>query len=58
VRAGADGGPHWLRAWPTLEDNPQHAGLQSWMAVHGYQAVDKPASWFDRCQDEGRAADT
>jgi hypothetical protein len=58
VRAGADASPHWLRVWPTPEDNPRHAGLESWMAVHGYQVVSKPASRFDWCQDEGGASDT
>ena len=58
IRVGADGSPHWLRVWPTQQDNPRHPGLESWMAVHGYQVVSKPASWFDRCQDEGDAADT
>ena len=58
VRTGADGSPHWLRVWPSPENNPRHAGLEFWMAVHGYQVVSKPASWFDRCQDEGDAADT
>jgi hypothetical protein len=53
VRVGADGSPHWLRVWPTPEDSPRHAGLELWMAVHGYQIVSKPASWFDYCQDEG-----
>ena len=52
VRIGADGSPHWLRVWPTREENPRHAGLERWMAVHGYQIVSKPASAFDFCQDE------
>jgi hypothetical protein len=47
-----------LRVWPTPQENARHAGLESWMAVHGYQVVSEPASWFDRCQDEGDAADT
>jgi hypothetical protein len=25
--------PHWLRVWPTPEENPRHAGLELWMAV-------------------------
>jgi hypothetical protein len=25
VRIGADGSPHWLRVWPTPEDNPRPA---------------------------------
>jgi hypothetical protein len=54
VSAGADGSPHWLRVWPTQEDNPRHAGLELWMAVHGYQIVSKPASWFDRCKEAGQ----
>jgi hypothetical protein len=52
VRIGADGSAHWLRVWPTPEDNPRHAGLELWMAVHGYQVVSKPATWFDRCPDQ------
>jgi hypothetical protein len=51
VRIGADNSPHWLRVWPTAEDNPRHAGLELWMARHGYQIVSKPASWFDCCPD-------
>jgi hypothetical protein len=51
VRIGADGSPHWLRVWPTAEDNPRHAGLELWMAGHGYQIVSKPASWFDCCPE-------
>jgi hypothetical protein len=38
--------------WPTPKENPRHAGLELWMAVHGHQIVDKPASWFDSCQDD------
>jgi hypothetical protein len=53
VRVGAGGSPHWLRVWPTREDNPRHAGLERWMAVHGYQIVSKPASASDWCEDEG-----
>ena len=52
VRTGADGSLHWLRVWPTPEENPRHAGLELWMAVHGYQIISKPATWFDRCPDE------
>jgi len=52
VRVGADGSLHWLRVWPTPEENPRHAGLELWMAVHGYQIISKPATWFDRCPDE------
>ena len=52
VRTGADGSLHWLRVWPTPEENPRHAGLELWMAVHGYQIVSKPASWFDWCPDQ------
>ena len=53
VLIGADGSPHWLRVWPTPEDNPRHARLELWMAVHGHQIVGKPASWFDSCKDQG-----
>ena len=52
VRIGADGSPHWSRIWPTPEDNPRHAGLELWMATSGHQIVSKPASAFDRCEDE------
>ena len=52
VRVGADGSPHWSRVWPTPEENPRHAGLEFWMACHGYQIVSRPASYFDRCEDE------
>jgi hypothetical protein len=52
VRVGADGSPHWLRVWPTPEDNPRHAGLELWMAGHGYQIVSEPATWFGWCPDE------
>jgi hypothetical protein len=52
VRIGADGSLHWLRVWPTPEDNPRHAGLELWMAAHGYQVVSKPATWFGWCPDE------
>jgi len=51
VRIGAGDSPHWLRVWPTAEDNPRHAGLELWMACHGYQIISEPASWFDRCPD-------
>ena len=50
VRIGADGSPHWLGVWPTAQDNPRHAGLELWMAVHGHRITGKPASWFDACQ--------
>jgi hypothetical protein len=52
VRIGADGSPHWSRVWPTPEDNPRHAGLGLWMAVHGHRIVSRPASWSDSCEDE------
>jgi hypothetical protein len=52
VRIGVDGSPHWLRVWPTPEDNPRHAGLELWMATYGYQIVSKPANWFDRCEQD------
>jgi hypothetical protein len=42
VRIGADDSPHWLRVWPTPEENPRHAGLELWMANYGYQIVDRP----------------
>jgi len=51
VRIGAGDSPHWLRVWPTAEDNPRHAGLELWMACHGYQIISEPASWFDCCPD-------
>jgi hypothetical protein len=53
VRVGADGSPHWTHAWPTPEENPRRAGLELWMAVCGYRIVSRPASAFDRCEDEG-----
>ncbi|HEU5386311.1 MAG TPA: hypothetical protein VFV73_10455 [Streptosporangiaceae bacterium] len=52
VRVGADGSPHWTRVWPTREDNPRHAGLERWMATDGHRIVSKPASWFNRCEDD------
>jgi hypothetical protein len=52
VRIGADRSPHWSRLWPTPEENPRHAGLELWMANYGHQIVSRPASWFDRCEDE------
>jgi hypothetical protein len=52
VRIGADGSPHWSRVWPTPEDNPRHAGLEQWMATDGHRIVDRPASWFDFCEDQ------
>jgi len=51
VRIGADGSPHWLRVWPTAEDNPRHAGLELWMAGDGYQIVSKPATCFGCCPE-------
>jgi hypothetical protein len=53
VRVGADGSPHWAHAWPTPEENPCRAGLELRMAVYGYRIVSRPASAFDRCEDEG-----
>jgi hypothetical protein len=53
VRIGADGSPHWFRVWPTPEENPRHAGLELWMAAHGYQIISGPAGGFDWCEDEG-----
>jgi hypothetical protein len=52
VRIGADGSPHWLRVWPTPEENPRHTGLELWMAAYGCQIVSKPATAFDFCEDE------
>ena len=52
VHIGADGSPHWLRVWPTPEENPRHARLELWMAVHGHRIVSRPASEFGRCEDE------
>jgi hypothetical protein len=44
VRISADGSPHWTRIWPTSEENPRHAELELWMAVHGHQIVSMSAS--------------
>jgi len=44
-----------MHAWPTPEENPRHAGLELRMAVYGYRIVSRPASAFDRCEDEGRS---
>ena len=52
VRVGANGSPHWSRVWPTPEDNPRHAGLELWMAACGHQIISRPASEFDRCEDD------
>jgi hypothetical protein len=52
VRIGADGSPHWLGVWPTAQDNPRHAGLELWMAVHRHQIVGKPASPFDSSEQQ------
>ena len=52
VLIGADGSPRWSRVWPTPEENPRHAGLELWMAVHGHQIVSRTASQFDWCQDQ------
>jgi hypothetical protein len=54
VRIGADGSPHWLRIWPSPEDNPRHAGLEAWMATNGQQIVSQPASAFDWCEGDDR----
>ena len=51
VRIGADGSPHWLGVWPTAEENPRHAGLELWMAVHGHQIAGKPANWSGSGED-------
>jgi hypothetical protein len=53
VRVGADGSPHWLRVWPTPEENPRHVGLELWMAAYGHQIVSMSASAFDWYEDEG-----
>ena len=52
VRVGAAGSLYWLRVWPTPEEHTRHAGLELWMAVHIYQIVSKPVTWFDWCPDE------
>jgi hypothetical protein len=52
VQADVRGEPHWTRIWPTADDNPRHAELETWMAAHGHQIVSRAASKFDRCQDE------
>jgi len=53
VRFGADGSPRWSRIWPTPAEHPRHAGLELWMAAHGYQIVSRPPGWSGFCQDEG-----
>jgi hypothetical protein len=50
VRFGADRSPHWSRVWPTPQEHPRHAGLELWMAAHGYQIVSRPARWSGCCQ--------
>ena len=52
IHIGADGTPHWLGVWPTAEENPRHAELELWMAIHGRRIVDMSASWFDSCEHE------
>jgi hypothetical protein len=52
VRFGADGSPHWSRVWPTPAGHPRHAGLERWMAAHGYRIVGRHAGWPGFCQDE------
>src|SRR5215469_15661540 len=47
VRIGADGSAHWLRVWPTSQENPRHGALEHWMAVHGHQIVGRHAAAFD-----------
>ena len=54
VRIGADGSPHWLRIWPSPQDNPRHAGLEAWMAAYGQQIVSRPASAFDWREGDDR----
>jgi hypothetical protein len=51
VRFGADGSPHWSRVWPNPQEHPRHAGLELWMAAHGYQILSRPAGWTGFCQD-------
>ena len=52
VRVAANGSPHWSCVWPTPEDNPRHAGLELWMAAYGHQIISRPASEFDRYEDD------
>ena len=52
VRFGADGSPHWSRIWPTPQEHPRHAGLELWMAAHGYQITSRPARWPGFGQDD------
>jgi hypothetical protein len=52
VRIGADGSLHWMRVWPIPQENPRHAGLELWMATHGYQIVSRPTGGSDWCTDE------
>jgi len=54
ARIGADGSPHWLAVWPAAQENPRHAGLELWMAVHGRRIVGKPASWVRLVRAPGR----
>jgi diacylglycerol O-acyltransferase / wax synthase len=49
--AGEHVGDDLLR---TPEGQSRHAGLELWIAAHGHQIVDRPASRFDSCQDQGR----
>jgi hypothetical protein len=51
VRFGADGSPRWSRIWPTPQEHPRHAGLEAWMAAHGYQILSRPEGWTGFCQD-------
>jgi hypothetical protein len=48
---GADGSPRWSRVWPTPQEHPRHAGLEPWMAAHGYQILSRPAGWSGVGQD-------
>jgi hypothetical protein len=34
------------------EGNPRHAGLELRMAACGHQIISRPASEFDRCEDD------
>ena len=49
VRVGADGSPRWSRVWPTPAEHPRHAGLELWMAAHGYRVVSRPGGDLDGC---------
>jgi hypothetical protein len=44
--------PRWSRVWPTPQEHPGHAGLEAWMAAHGYQILSRSAGWSGFCQDD------